>query len=418
MDKQTHITCPNCGHDFDVEEVLGAQAEEKIRLEFEQKYAGHMNTLKEQKKALMSAQEKLTQEKEQLDQVLKDKVRSQLEKEKSSILQSARKEVMEKFGLEMNSLRAEVDSRKKENLSLKKREVELLQKESDLKEQKQEMELLMQKRFLEQKEKIATDIRKQEEEKALLRNREYEKQLEDQKKLIEEMKRKAEQGSMQMQGEVMELVLADLLKQLYPFDHIEEVPQGMKGADIVQTVNNNYGAVCGKIVYESKRTKAFANDWIEKLKHDQRNLKADVAVIVTQTMPRDMETFGNKDGVWICNFSEIRGLTYVLREMVIRAFNAAAAEENKVDKMELVYSYITSVEFSQRIEAIIEGFQSMRSHLQKEKNAMQRLWAQREKEIDKVVLNTIEMYGAVKGIAGNAVQGVDILELPGREDDD
>jgi hypothetical protein len=401
-----------------VEEVLGAQAEEKIRLEFEQKYAGHMNTLKEQKKALMSAQEKLTQEKEQLDQVLKDKVRSQLEKEKSSILQSARKEVMEKFGLEMNSLRAEVDSRKKENLSLKKREVELLQKESDLKEQKQEMELLMQKRFLEQKEKIATDIRKQEEEKALLRNREYEKQLEDQKKLIEEMKRKAEQGSMQMQGEVMELVLADLLKQLYPFDHIEEVPQGMKGADIVQTVNNNYGAVCGKIVYESKRTKAFANDWIEKLKHDQRNLKADVAVIVTQTMPRDMETFGNKDGVWICNFSEIRGLTYVLREMVIRAFNAAAAEENKVDKMELVYSYITSVEFSQRIEAIIEGFQSMRSHLQKEKNAMQRLWAQREKEIDKVVLNTIEMYGAVKGIAGNAVQGVDILELPGREDDD
>ena len=418
MDKQTHITCPNCGHDFDVEEVLGAQAEEKIRLEFEQKYAGHMNTLKEQKKALMSAQEKLTQEKEQLDQVLKDKVRSQLDKEKSSILQSARKEVMEKFGLEMNSLRAEVDSRKKENLSLKKREVELLQKESDLKEQKQQMELLMQKRFLEQKEKIATDIRKQEEEKALLRNREYEKQLEDQKKLIEEMKRKAEQGSMQMQGEVMELVLADLLRQLYPFDHIEEVPQGMKGADIVQTVNNNYGAVCGKIVYESKRTKAFANDWIEKLKHDQRNLKADVAVIVTQTMPRDMETFGNKDGVWICNFSEIRGLTYVLREMVIRAFNAAAAEENKVDKMELVYSYITSVEFSQRIEAIIEGFQSMRSHLQKEKNAMQRLWAQREKEIDKVVLNTIEMYGAVKGIAGNAVQGVDILELPGREDDD
>ena len=418
MDKQTHIHCPNCGHAFDVEEVLGAQAEEKIRLEFEQKYAAHMNTLKAQKQDLRSAQEKLAKDKSQLDQVLKEKVQSQLEKEKSSILQSARKELLDKFGLEMTSLRAEVDTRKKENLLLKKREIELLQKESDLKEQKQQMELLMQKRFLEQKEKIATDIRKQEEEKATMRNREYEKQLEDQKKLIEEMKRKAEQGSMQMQGEVMELVLADLLRQLYPFDHIEEVPQGMKGADIVQTVSNNYGAVCGKIIYESKRTKAFANDWIEKLKHDQRNLKADIAVLVTQTMPRDMETFGNKDGVWICNFSEIRGLTYVLREMVTRAFNAAAAEENKVDKMELVYSYITSVEFSQRIEAIIEGFQSMRNHLQKEKNAMQRLWAQREKEIEKVVQNTIEMYGAVKGIAGNAVQEVDILELPGEKGDE
>jgi len=207
------------------------------------------------------------------------------------------------------------------------------------------------------------------------------KEPDDQKKLAEEMRRKAEQGSMQLQGEVQELALEELLRASFPFDEISEVGKGVRGADCIQTVRNNFGQECGRIIYESKRTQSFSPDWIEKLKADMRSQGATLAVIVTQTMPRDMNCFGEKNGVWICSFSEVKALTYVLRDGIIRIFNASRSQENKGDKMQLLYNYLTSGEFSEQWKAIREGFLSMKQSIQKERDMMEKLWKSREKQL-------------------------------------
>ncbi|MCD4692967.1 MAG: DUF2130 domain-containing protein, partial [Calditrichales bacterium] len=254
--------------------------------------------------------------------------------------------------------------------------------------------------------------RKNEQEKNELKFREYKKQLEDQKKLIEEMKRKSEQGSMKMQGEVQELALEELLKTQFLSDIIEDIPTGVQGADVIQTVVNEIQQVCGKIIYESKRTKLFSDKWIEKLKNDQRRQQAELAVIVTEVMPKDMNRFGCKNGVWICNYQEVKGLSFVLREMLIKTHSVKSAEVNKTDKMEMLYNYLTGEDFSQRVAAIVEGFSTLKTDIDKEKRAMQKIWKEREKQIEKVIANTIDMYGSIKGIAGKAVGTVKALELP------
>jgi hypothetical protein len=242
------------------------------------------------------------------------------------------------------------------------------------------------------------------------------KQLEDQKKLTEEMKRKQEQGSMQLQGEVQELAIEEWLASKFPLDTIEEIKKGARGGDCIQIVHSRTEQNCGTIYYESKRTKDFQPSWIEKFKADIRDKGANIGVLVTEVMPSDMDRMGLKDGIWICNYEEFKGLCAVLRESILQVNNAVITQENKGDKMDLLYDYLTSSTFRMQIEAIVEGFTQMKSDLDSEKRSMQRIWKQREKQIEKVVTNTIDMYGSVKGIAGNAIQSVKALELPEGDD--
>jgi len=239
--------------------------------------------------------------------------------------------------------------------------------------------------------------------------KERDKQLDDQRKLIEEMKRKSEQGSMQLQGEVQELMLEELLRNAFPFDVVSEVGKGVKGADCIQTVRNSFGQECGKIIFESKRTKDFSEDWIEKLKADMRILKADVAVIVTQAMPKDMSTFGERNGIWVCTFGEARSLVHVLRDLVIKVYNASKSQENKGEKMTLLYNYFVSSEFSEQWRAIREGFMGMKMSIQRERDQMEKMWKAREKQLDKVLLNAAHFKGSIEGIAG---MDVDLNLLP------
>ena len=225
----------------------------------------------------------------------------------------------------------------------------------------------------------------------------------NQKKLVDEMKRKAEQGSMQLQGEVQELILEELLQANFPFDLISEVGKGIRGADCIQTVRNTSGHECGKIIYESKRTKDFGGDWIEKLKKDKIAVSADVAVIVTQTYPKGMDCFGEKDGVWICSFEELKAVAYVLRDGILRLYSATKSQENRGDKMHMLYDYLTSTEFASQWNAISEGFMSMKMSIQSERNAMERMWKAREKQLEKVLLNAVHISGSVEGIAGKDV---------------
>lgn len=216
---------------------------------------------------------------------------------------------------------------------------------------------------------------------------------------------------MQLQGEVLELAMEEWLATNFPLDTIDEVKKGANGADCLQTVNTFETQNCGTIYYESKRTKTFQPLWIEKFKNDIRDKKASLGVLVTEVLPSDMQRMGMKDGIWICTYEEFKGLSAVLRQSLIQVSQAVQSQENKGDKMTMLYDFLTSTEFRMQIEGIVEGFSQMQSDLLKEKNAMKKIWTAREKQIDKVISNTIGMYGSIRGIAGNAVQTVKALEL-------
>jgi hypothetical protein len=236
-------------------------------------------------------------------------------------------------------------------------------------------------------------------------------QLEAQRKLTEEMKRKQEQGSMQLQGEVQELAIEEWLAAQFPLDSIEEIKKGARGGDCIQIVNTRSLQNCGTIYYESKRTKDFQPSWIEKFKADIREKGANIGVLVTEVMPSDMDRMGLKEGIWICNYDEFKGLCSVLRESIIQISVAVSSQENKGDKMHMLYDYLTGNTFRLQVEAIVEGFTQMRADLESEKRAMQSIWKKREKQIEKVTVNTIDMHASIKGIAGNAIQAVKLLEL-------
>ena len=325
-----------------------------------------------------------------------------------SLEENLRKTISADFENEMKMLQSNHKDAEEKLKASRLKELEFLQKEQLLKNREEEMEINLQRKLQEQRNELADTIRKQETEKNQIKDTEhqllimeYKKKIEDQNKLVEEMKRKAEQGSMQLQGEVQELILEELLRNSFPFDVISEVGKGVRGADCVQTVRNQFGQECGRIIYESKRTTAFGGDWIEKLKKDMRANGVDVAVIVTQCYPKGMDCFGEKDGVWICSFDEAKAVAAVLRDGILRLYNATKSQENKGDKMHLLYDYLTGSEFNEQWKAIREGYMSMRLSIIKERETMERLWKSREKELDKVLLNATHIRGSIEGIAGS-----------------
>ncbi len=411
MPNQSSVQCPNCGTTIDVNDILKHQLEDVIRKEFQQKATVQAAALQakndelEKAKAEFEAKkkqenelftERLEKEKKSVEKTITEKVKNKLEEENKDRLLSMEKELSEKSEKlrEMNKMEGEIAKLNREKLEMKDA--------IEAAAQKQLNETLILER---------DKIRKQEEEKNELKFKEYQKQSDDQKKLIEEMKRKQEQGSMQLQGEVMELAIEEWLASNFPLDSIDEVKKGANGADCLQIVNTREVQNCGSIYYESKRTKAFQPAWIEKFKNDIREKKANIGVLVTEVMPNGMDRMGMKDGIWICTFEEFKGLSAVLRQSLIQVSHAVQAQENKGDKMIMLYDFLTSNEFRLQVEGIVEGFTQMQSDLDSEKRAMQRIWKQREKQIEKVVNNTLGMYGAIRGIAGNAVQTVKALEL-------
>lgn len=418
MKNENQIKCPNCGTSIDVQDILSHQLEEEIKQKYQSQIA-------KEKKKYEVEQEKLKQEKFDFEQkkkkeneLFQSRLEKQLKEGKIEIESTLKRKLKEEQSEQFDALQKELNEKSEQvkELNRTKAEIEKLKREKG--ELKEAAEAEAQKRLNEilisEKEKI----KKSEEDKNELRFKEMQKQLEDQKKLTEEMKRKQEQGSMQLQGEVQELAIEEWLASKFPLDTIEEIKKGARGADCLQIVHSRTEQNCGTIYYESKRTKDFQPSWIEKFKADIRDRGANIGVLVTEVMPADMDRMGLKDGIWICNYEEFKGLCTVLREGVLQVNNALVSQENKGDKMDILYDYLTSNTFRMQIEAIVEGFTQMKSDLDSEKRSMQRIWKQREKQIEKVVTNTIDMYGSIKGIAGNAIQSVKALELPGFEEDE
>jgi hypothetical protein len=412
MKDKTKIACPNCGTEIDVQDILSHQLEEDLQKKFNAKLIEEKKKYLEQEESLKKAREEFEELKKHESDLFEQRLSEKLKKEKEIFSSELKKKLLDEQSEQFDSLQKELNekSEKLKELNKSKAEIERLKREKDeLKESiEAEAQKVLNEKLIEEKEKI----RRNEQNKNELTVKELEKKLDDQKKLMDEMQRKHEQGSMQMQGEVQELIIEEWLSNNFPLDIIDEVKKGARGADCLQIVNTRTKQNCGTIYYESKRTKDFQKSWIEKFKEDIREKNADIGVLVTDAMPADMDRVGLKDGIWICTFEEFKGLCFVLRESIIQISNALVTQENKSDKMGMLYDFLTSNEFKLQIEAIVEGFTQMKDDLESEKRAMQRIWKSREKQIEKVVTNTVNMYGSIKGIAGKAIGTVKALELP------
>ena len=418
MSNQTTIKCPNCSTEIDINEVLYHQLENKYRnehlaqtkkLEAEieakrKEYKTHLDSLKAQEEALKEQKEKFEEE-------IKKATQIQLKAERVKLQENLRKEILDEQSESMALLQKQLEEKSNQvkELNVAKAQIGQLQRE------KEEMEsAIMAKAELALNEKLKLEkekIQKATDEQNELKLRQKDEQLRQLQEQLQIAQRKAEQGSMQLQGEVQELAIEEWLKEKYPFDTIDEVKKGARGADCMQIVHTRESQNCGKIYYESKRTKDFQKSWIEKFKADMREKGADIGVLVTDVMPSDMQRMGLYEGIWICSFEEFKGISSVLREQIIKIHHAMKSQENKTDKMSLLYGFLTSNEFKMQIEAIVEAFTTKQSDLDSEKRSMQRIWKQREKQIEKVLDNTINMYGSIRGIAGNAIGNIKALEL-------
>ncbi|WRC75428.1 DUF2130 domain-containing protein [Helicobacter pylori] len=414
--------CPNCQEPIDVNEALYKQIEQENQTRFlaQQKafekevkekraqYQSHFKALEQKEEAL---KEREKEQKAQFDDAVKQASVLALQDERAKIIEEARKNAFleQQKGLELLQKELDEKSKQVQELHQKEAEIERLKRENNEAESRLKAE--NEKKLNEKLETEKERIEKALHEKNELKFKQQEEQLEMLRNELKNAQRKAELSSQQFQGEVQELAIEEFLRQKFPLDCIEEIKKGQRGGDCIQVVHTREFQNCGKIYYESKRTKEFQKAWVEKLKSDMREIGADVGVIVSEALPKEMERMGLFEGVWVCSFEEFKGLSVVLREGVIQVSLAKKSQENKGDKVNLLYHYLTSSEFSMQVSTIIEGFEQLRAELEKEKNAMARIWKSREKQMEKVFEGTINMYGSIKGIMGNTIGQVKALEL-------
>ena len=399
MPQTTKINCPKCGHEFNVEDALAHQIEEKYREELNNKITTIESDYKAKEISLAKKEEVLKQKQTDIDKQIEERVKTESAKKEKEI----KKQVGEDYEAQIKALSEETTEAKKQVQELRTTKIENEQLKRKLDEQKQNLEVEYEQKMTLRLKEESEAIRKRESERVDLKLKERDEVINSMKEQMDEMKRRAEQGSMQLQGEVQELAIEEILRTFFPFDLIEEVGKGIKGADVIHTVRNKIGVDCGKILYESKRTKAFSYDWIAKLKSDAVLVKADVCVIVTEALPEDIDRMAQKDGVWICSFNDFKSLILVLRDSLIRVNEAYSSQTNKGEKTQMLYDYLTSNEFKLQIGSIIEGFTSLQDSYIKEKRAMERIWKEREKQLEKVLLNTNHFIGSIKGIAGSSM---------------
>ncbi len=417
MTTQNTIVCPNCGTEINIEEALYTQLQKKFNRDMNKERKKY----KEAMELLHTKEQNLKNEQIQFDKKLSDALAQQLQIEKFKLQNSISKEIKanleQENALQLKQLQEElnVKSKQVQDLNASKAKIAKLERENAEIESKVKADIAIE--FNKQLEEEKQKAQKAAQEMSELKLKAKEEQLQQVKNQLEDAQRKAQQGSQQIQGEAQEHSIEDYLEFLFKYDNIQEIKKGAFGADCIQTINTPDFQNCGKICYESKNTKTFGNDWIAKLKHDMLDAGADIGVLVTATYPKGMDRMGFIDGIWVCSYEEFKGSAALLRQRVIEVYIAAKSQENKADKMSLLYSYFTSQEFSLQLKSIVEGFVAMQEELNKQKRSIMASWRRQQKHIDTVLLNTTNMYGSIKGIAGNALENVHALELEYDEDE-
>jgi hypothetical protein len=415
------IICPSCKTEIKLTESLAAPLIESTRKDFEKRLAQKDTDIAKREAALHEQEEALSKAKETID----DQVADRLRLERSKIIAEEAKKAklsvatdFEQKTRELTELQEVLKERDGKLAEAQKAQADLIRKQRELDDAKREMELTIEKRIQEGLDATRDIARKEAEEQMKFKVMEKEQTISSMQKQIEELKRRAEQGSQQLQGEVQELELEGLLRSKFPFDSIEPVPKGEHGGDVLQRVAGPFGQTCGTIIWESKRTKNWSDGWLAKLREDQRAAKAEIAVIITQALPKDVDTFEFIDGVWVTHPRAALPVALSLRQTLIEVAAARQASEGQQSKMEMVYQYLTGPRFRHRVEAIVEAFSSMQEDLDKEKRAITKQWAKREEQIGRVMQATVGMYGDLQGIAGKTLQEIEGLGFDALEDND
>lgn len=398
----TQIKCPYCNKLFEPTDAYKHELEERLLRE---------SQLKHQKEV-----EQLNREKQELTQSKEREIEEAKRKTAETVRQDVEVNLRKELESKIASTQEEAQAREKQNKELQKQVEGMFKQMRELKDEKDKLSLEYEKKLLEGQDKIKQVAKKEVREELDLKIAEKDKRLSDALKANEKLRRKLEQGSQQLQGEVQELKLEESLKEEFPFDEIKEVPKGVSGADTLQVVRTRTGVACGAILWESKRTKNWSPGWTQKLKEDQRAVKADLAILVSSALPQDIRSFGMMDSIFVSDLQSAMGVAHILRQQLITVHSAYRANNNKATKAEVVYNYLISNEFTQRIEVWVEYFRDRQEKVNKERVYFNKKWQEEEKSIHRVIANTSGIYGDLQGLIGNALPKVSYLELPDSTD--
>ena len=392
---EQNTKCPYCKKEFSLDDTVSSRIEASVK----------------------NAKAEYEAELEKQTQAIRAEASKKAVADREKIVAEAEKSAKEKSFLELRELKEIKEEQAQKIAELRSAELENRRKTRELEDAKKNQELEMARKLEAERNRIKAEAFSAFSEEHRLKDLEKEKQLGDMHRQLEEMNRKIKQGSMQTQGEVLELELEELLGRCFRSDTIEPVPKGIRGADILQRVSDDTGRESGTIVWELKRTKAWSEGWIAKLKDDQRAVKAKVAVLVTEVLPKDVKGFAPRDGVWVTSIGFAVQLASALRIGLIQTAHARSSAEGKGERMEVVYNYLTGTEFVHKVEAIVEAFRGMKEDLEKEKRAFTKIWSSREKQLERVMLNTAGLYGDVHEITGRTLPEIKSLELDSGEDE-
>ncbi len=416
------IRCPHCKNEIELTETLTGHIKTELQAEFDTKQRLQAELVAKKEQALKDALEKLDQEKASLKEAVDAKVKT----EKEKLWTVAQEKAQEKFSLELQDLKLQKQERDRQLEEARKNELELRAAARELEEKTKNLDLELERKLDAERKKVEAKLKGEQtqllddklrtmQEEFRLKELEKDKQMEILKKSLDEAQRKSAQASMQIQGEVQEADLKRLLETNFPLDIISDVPTGIKGADLVQTVKTPFGQACGIILWESKNTKQWSADWIKKMKGDQGLANADVCIIVSKVLPDTISTFGCLDGIWVLDAAYAIPVTAMLRQHLMELSQAKNSLVGQETKKDYLYEYISSPQFKNRLENIIMGFTSLKQDLETEKRSMQRIWSKREKEIERVIMSTSGLYGDMQGIIGASLPSVPILELDASE---
>ena len=408
--QQGMITCPNCGHEFELSDALTGRIRAHLREELLQEVSRREARLNEQLAALRVREEQVAKSRAQMDEQIEARLTERLaEAEKK-----AAAKIEQRYAQQLEELQGALEEKDADLKTFRQQELELRKKQRQLETAAESLELELARKLDEQREKIRAEVLQKADERHRLKDLEKDKVINDLRASLEDMKRRAEQGSMETQGEVLEQDFEAQLKAFFVHDDIVPVPKGIRGADLVQTVRTPMGGEAGILLWETKNTKAWSTRWIPKLKDDMIEIRASLAILVSVVLPDGINRFGQIDGIWVSDPLSAVPLAAVLREQLMAVSRERAAATGKGEKMEALYQYLAGVEFKQKIEGIVEAFTAMQDQLNKERRAMERQWRQREKQIERVLKNTVGLYGDMQGIIGGQIPAIPALELDGQ----
>ncbi len=442
--KEGSITCPNCDHRFELSDALQSEIREQLEGQLKQEFIQREMELKQRSKALKSQAAQLADSQEKVDEL----VAAKLEKQAQELEAAAAKKLESKYGQRMKELETSLNEQSEESKkrlaeaeqkaalkasehfqhqlkelqetaaekdaslkALREQEVALRKKQRELTKASEEAELALQRKLDEERKAIGKEVTEKLSEQYRLKELEKDQMIRSLKSSVEDMKRKAEQGSMESQGEALEIDLEEQLTQAFPHDEIKPVSKGVRGADIVQTVRSQLSHDCGIILWETKNTKTWSDAWLTKFKDDMQEARAVLGIFVSVVLPPSIKRFGRINGVWVSDPASALSLALALREQLLVVNREQLASVGKNEKMEMLYQYLAGTQFQQKITGIVEAFESMQLQIIREKRAMEKQWKEREKQIERVVKNTVGLYGDMQGIIGGQIPSIPALEL-------